>query len=129
MEFVRLSTVGNSFEANFLKEDLESEGISCILTNENVTTLIPHMNGILGSGIQILVAATDLEKANEILKQRVTAIVKCPNCQSTSINFGLGTKHRFKRIVSIVISALTAMPFNNINNIYYCNDCRTEFKK
>ena len=131
MEFVRLSTVDNSFEANFLKEDLESEGIPCILTNENVTTLIPHMNGILGSGIQILVAANDFQKATEILTRRVTtgSVAKCPNCQSTNINFGLGTKLRLRRIISIVISAVTAMPFNNINNIYYCYDCRTEFKK
>lgn len=128
MQFVRLTTVENSFEANFLKEDLESEGIVCILTNENVTTLIPHMNGILGSGIQVLVAETDLAKANEILAKRATGIVKCPNCESTNIHFGLGTKNRFKRIVSIFISTVTAMPFNNINNVYYCNDCGTEFK-
>ncbi len=55
MRFINLCTVDNSYEANFIKEDLEDNGIPCILTNENITTLMPHMNGILGSGVQVLV--------------------------------------------------------------------------
>jgi hypothetical protein len=70
MRFINLCTVDNSYEANFIKEDLALGGIACIVTNENFTSLMPHMNGILGSGIQILVDKDNLETARQIIEKR-----------------------------------------------------------
>src|SRR5688572_24240185 len=70
VRFVRLTTIDNSYEANFLKEDLDQAGIPCFLTNENITNLIPSTFGLLGSGIQVMVAEEELGKAKEVLALR-----------------------------------------------------------
>jgi hypothetical protein len=67
MKVVRLTLSDTSFEANLIKGRLESEGVPCFLANENITTLLPHFNRMLGGGVQIMVFERDLEKASEIL--------------------------------------------------------------
>lgn len=64
---VRLLTCNTAFEANLIKGRLENEGIEGFLINENITTLMPHLNPISGSGVQLMVFQKDLEKAREIL--------------------------------------------------------------
>ena len=99
MKYINLYTVDNSYEANFIKENLADEGIECMLTNENFTNLMPYLNGMLGSGIQILVDKDDYDRAKQILDNKNSAEIKvCPNCDSTNIKYGLGTKHRLKKI-------------------------------
>ncbi|WP_083631338.1 putative signal transducing protein [Labilibacter marinus] len=51
----RLITCDNAFEANLIKGRLESEDIPCILTNENISNLLPSYNHLMGSGVQVLV--------------------------------------------------------------------------
>ena len=130
MKYINLCTVDNSYEANFIKDNLADEGIECMLTNENFTTLMPHMNGMLGSGIQILVDNDDFDRARQMLdKRNNTDIQVCPNCSSTNIKYGLGTKHRFKKLFAIIIALVIASPVRHIRQTYYCRDCKTEFGK
>ena len=70
MKFIKLATADNSYEANFIKDDLADEGIECMLTNENFTALMPLSNSMFGSGIQILVDRVDYDRAKEILDRR-----------------------------------------------------------
>jgi hypothetical protein len=70
MDYVKLCTVDNSYEANFIKEDLAEEGIPCMINHENITQLLPSVSFIPGSGIQILVATDDLQRAKEVLNRR-----------------------------------------------------------
>ncbi|PLX25425.1 MAG: hypothetical protein C0599_00570 [Salinivirgaceae bacterium] len=63
MKTVRLVTCNTVQDAYEVKNRLEREEIQCILTNENITNILPHFNYMLGSGIQILVDEKDLEKA------------------------------------------------------------------
>lgn len=129
MAIVRLITCNNSVEANMLKSLLENEGIECFLTNENFTTLMPGYNGMLGSGIQVMIDERDNEKALEILSQQGTEeLIKCPNCSSEKVVFGLGEK-KFKKIIVVILSTLFFIPFNNIRNTYYCKNCKTEFQR
>lgn len=130
MKYINLHTADNSYEANFIKESLADEGIECMLTNENFTTLMPHLNGMLGSGIQILVDTADYDRAKEILDKRNNADIQvCPNCNSKNIKYGLGTKHRFKKLFAIMIALVIASPVRHIGQTYYCRDCKTEFGK
>jgi hypothetical protein len=130
MRFLNLCTVDNSYEANFVKEDLADHGIACIVTNENFTNLMPHMNGILGSGIQILVDTDDLERAKEILdKRRLKDIETCPECGSKNIKYGLGTTHKGSKLFALILSLLITSPTRHIRQTYYCNDCKSEFGK
>ena len=130
MRFINLCTVDNSYEANFIREDLAEEGIECIITNENFTNLMPHMNGILGSGIQILVDKDDIEIAKQVIDKGIKKEIKtCPYCESMNIEYGLGTTHRLKRLIAIFISIVTASLTRHIKPTYYCKDCKTEFGK
>ena len=130
MRYINLYTVDNSYEANFIKDNLADEGIECMLTNENFTTLMPHLNGMLGSGIQILVDKDDYDRAKQILDKRNNRELQvCPNCNSTNIKYGLGTKHRLKKLLALGIALVIASPVRHIGQTYYCRDCKTEFGK
>lgn len=128
MSIISLTTCSNIIEANMTKNILENEGIECFLTNENFTTLMPHYNNMLGSGIQIMIDEKDFEKA-QLLLDSGSALkeVKCPNCNSDNVSFGLGM-NRLKKITVVLCSLLFFIPFNNIRNTYYCNNCKSDFK-
>jgi hypothetical protein len=128
MKTVILTTCNSVFEANLIKGMLDNNEIECFLTNENFSSLMPQYNGVMGSGINIVVDESDLEKAQRLISAQDTkAKIECPNCQSSNITFGLGT-NKIKKILMIVMSVLFWIPFGNIRNIYYCQDCKTEFK-
>jgi hypothetical protein len=128
MRFINLCTVDNSYDANFIKEDLAEQGIACIITNENFTNLMPHMNGILGSGIQILVDKDDHMTAREILEKRTKKdIVTCPECGSKNIKYGLGTTRKTSKVFALILSLIIGSPTRHIRQTYYCNDCKSEF--
>lgn len=128
MRFVTVRTVDNSYQAHFIKNMLEDEGIDCIVTNENFTTLMPYLNGILGSGIQILVDKNDVEKAIQVIESKVSKNVQvCPFCNSKNIRYGLGTKHKLKKIIAIIISLVVGSTFRHIQQTYFCSECKLEF--
>lgn len=53
-------------DAHMLKGQLEEAGIRCWLKDENSITISPFLNNALG-GIKLMVAASDLETAKELL--------------------------------------------------------------
>ncbi len=129
MKTVRLMTCENVPEAAIIKGRLENEGISCFITNENFTTMMPHFNGILGAGVQIIINESNFEEATKILKlnEPVKNQIICPYCHASNIRFGLGKK-RIGKIILILLSILIVIPFKNLNNNYYCLDCKSDFK-
>jgi len=128
MNTIVLTTCNNSFEANLIKGKLENNGISCFLANENISNLMPYFNGMMGAGVQIIIEDSDLEKAQElILPILKESEIVCPNCNSSKVVFGLGT-NKLKKIFVVLISLFTGIPFGNIRNAYYCQNCKTEFK-
>ena len=128
MPIICLKTCNDIFEANLIKTRLIDSGIDCFLTNENFTSLYPGLNGIMGAGVQIMIDDKDAEKANKILGQNNDKLIKCPNCNSENVVFGLGNK-KFGKITWILLSILIMVPFNNLKLTYYCRDCKTEFKR
>ncbi len=129
MATIRLTTCDNAVEANMIKNLLTNEGITCFLTNENFTSLMPNYTGMMGAGIQIMIDEKDAEKASGFLASRTgEAELTCPNCNSTNVTFGLGL-NQFKKIFFILLSALTFTPLSNLKNTFYCRDCKTEFKR
>lgn len=128
MKYITLCTVDNSYEANFIKDNLADEGIVCIVTNEHFTTLMPHLNGMLGAGIQILVDIDDYERARQVVDKRTASDKSiCPNCHSNRVGYGLGTRRRSMKIAALVIAVITGSPIQHIRRTYYCRDCRAEF--
>lgn len=129
MSILRLTTCNNIIEANMVKHTLENEEIECFLTNNNFTTLMPGYNGMLGAGIQIMIEEKDFEKATKLLNiEEKTEILKCPNCNSVDISFGLG-ENKLRKIFFAFLSAFLGTPMGNIRNTYYCKTCKQDFKK
>ncbi len=127
MSIIRLTTCYNIFEANMLKELLANDNIECFLTNENFTSLMPGLNGILGTGIQIMIDEKNYDKAINLIQNKETEIIRCPHCQSTNISIRLG-KNKIKKIALAILSALIMTPLGNLDSTYQCKDCKTEFK-
>jgi hypothetical protein len=129
MKTIRLTTCENTSEAYLLKGLLLNEGIDCFLTNENTTTLLPHLNNMLGSGIQIIVKEEDFHRAFEIIKDSSFGSkneLTCPNCNSKDIQLGLG-KNKGLIILNIFFSLLAFIPFGNMKPKYHCKQCETDF--
>lgn len=128
MQYISLCAVDNHLEANLIEEDLAEAGIKCIVTNENFTTMMPHLTHLPGCGIQILVHNLDLEIASDIVAKRSKRqIESCPICESRNISYGVGTKHRGKRLTGLFLSIFTAVLAPHIRPVYYCLDCKAEF--
>lgn len=129
MKTVVLTTCNNAVEANLIKGMLENNGIECFLTNENFSNLMPFYNGIMGSGVQVVIDENDLVRAKELLAyQSKPDEIVCPECGSHNIEFSLGS-NKLKKLLAIILSLFCWAPFGNIRNTYYCNDCNTEFKR
>jgi transposase-like protein len=84
------------------------------------------MNGIMGSGIQVMVDEKDVDKASELLGQNNTTELKCPVCNSVNLGYGLGKK-KIGKILFVFLSLLSFIPFNNSKPTWYCKDCKREF--
>jgi len=124
-------TFYNNIEANIIKGRLESEGISCFLTNEIFSTLMPHLNYLTGGGTHLFVMRFDYEKTGSILdaidnQHRIEGVIVCPECGSDSIKIGLG-KSKLKIWIIILLSSLFAMQFSNIKTSYICRNCDHQF--
>lgn len=123
---IRLTTVSNSIEASLIQHHLQLADIKSFTTNDNTSTLLPHFNGMLGHGIQIMVFEEDYGKAQELLTPDKTE-PRCPICGSSNIGFGIRGKNRSGDRVMIFLSALVGLPMGNIRNKLYCKDCRKDF--
>lgn len=115
-------------EAHIIKGRLLNEEIDCFLTNENFTNLMPLYNNMLGSGIQIIVNEKDIEKAIDLIKDKIepnNSKLVCQDCGSENIGLGLGKRKVFK-VFNIIIALLSFFPIGNLKPRYYCRDCKTE---
>lgn len=130
MRYVNLTTAEDSYQAHFLRKALEDEGIKCIVTNEHMSNLFP-LAGPLGNDIQIQVVEPDFEVARNILNKLKanTDTIRCPNCDSLHVKYGLGITNRLKRIVFLVMATVFWVPIAKVLFVYYCLDCKTEFRK
>jgi hypothetical protein len=84
-------------EALLAKGSLESAGIECFLTDDNMIRMDWFMSNLLG-GIKLAVNQEDLEAATAILDEPVPETLdvdgvgeyqqpRCPKCQSLDVNF------------------------------------------
>ena len=121
MKPVVLTTCVSNLEADLIKLNLSKEGVGCILINEHFTRLLPMYSGILGSGIKVMVAEPDLDKARNIVglnKQQM----RCPECGSTDFRL----KNRIW--VWALFSAIFGMLMGNLLHDFTCNECNGHFK-
>lgn len=121
-----ITTCNNVIEASMIKDLLENEGIQSFYTNEHFTTLMPHMNNIIGGGIQVMVEEEEYERALEIVGKSTDCSICCPICGSVDLVFTLG-KSKAKKMIAIFLSLFVFVPFGNIKASYRCKQCGTTF--
>lgn len=130
MRTVRLITCDNVTEAHLIKGFLANEGINSFVSNENFSSLMPHYNNMLGSGVQIYVMESDYDKSRKLIRdiwQPDNEKIVCPNCGSKKIKLGIGNS-KIKKIINIVLALISFFPLGNIKARYYCKDCKEDFQ-
>ena len=112
MKTVKLMTCNDAAQAHIIQGALENEGISSLLHNENMSTLLRgYINNI--AGVDILVDEADYEAAVRLLEQNQMIpeqLKYCPFCGSSDIKFVLKKEHRVRAIMSAIASLLAATP-------------------
>ena len=131
MKTVTLITCDTSFQASLIQGRLLNEGaIESFLTNQNSTNLLPHLNNIMGSGVQVLVDENNLERARKIIADELTPDnqnIICPYCGSEHVTLGLG-KHKKGKFLQILLSIFFVIPLGYLKPKYYCQDCKQEIR-
>ena len=126
MKTVKLMTCNDAAQAHIIQGALENEGISSLLHNENMSTLLRgYINNI--AGVDILVDEADYEAAVRLLEQN--QMKYCPFCGSSDIKFVLKKEHRVRAIMSAIASLLAATPPGNNHWEYVCHACGGKFEK
>lgn len=131
MKTVKLITCDDSFQAHIIQGALENEGITSILHNENMSTVMRGYSSDI-TGVDILVYEDDYSKAVGLLEQNQMIpeqLKYCPSCGSTDIEFVLKKKRRVRAIVAAVVSALTVTPPGTDHWEYVCCKCGGHFEK
>jgi hypothetical protein len=130
--------------ANIVKGLLDSHGIECFLSDENMVTLNAMYSSAVG-GVKLHVFEKDIDRILAILEsENVTpdnlseneqeeCKMICPKCNSTNVAFGGSTKRKFGLSTALIFSIITSFilmvyPFK-MRKVYHCFDCGYEFKR
>ena len=126
-------TFRNPIKANIIKTRLESNGISCYLTDENIISINPLFDNSMG-GIKLNIFEKDIIKAqnipsedNELETDMVEGDIKCPKCFSNNVVFSSSSKKKFSFFTVIISLLFLVYPFRT-RKVYYCFNCGNEFK-
>jgi hypothetical protein len=138
-KIVVYETFADPIKANIVKGLLESYGIECFLTDENIVTL-NALYSIAVGGVKLNIFEKDIDKVSSILQsENMPSEVKnlgdeeksklvCPNCHSQNVSYGGSVKRKFN-FWHVFISFLLMMYPIAMRKTFHCFDCEHEFKK
>ncbi|MDQ2834913.1 MAG: DUF2007 domain-containing protein [Acidobacteriota bacterium] len=121
-------------EALVARGAVESAGIFCFLTDENLVRLDWQISNSIG-GIRLQVAANDVEAAEAILAQPAPDSIamrdqpdfrqpRCPRCTSTDIAW-----ERQGRKVALAALYLFSLPVPRGSEPWHCNSCDLKWQQ
>jgi hypothetical protein len=129
MKIMAVKSFVDSFQANLAKAKLESEGIECFLTNDNISTISPGYMSRFDLTIDLMVSEYDYEKAVTLLTDPpihgATQNV-CPVCRSSNIKRNYG-KNKIRIWIAFILSFISFVPFIQLKYNLICKDCKCEF--
>lgn len=119
-------------EALLAKGSLESSGIQCFLSEENIVRMDWFISNLVG-GVKLLVNQEDAEAATAILDEPTPELLdvegvgeyqqpRCPECQSFDVNF-----EQLNRKVAYT-SAWLGMPIPLHAKAWTCESCRHKWQ-
>lgn len=126
-------------KANIVKGLLDSYGIECFLSDENIVTLNALFSNAVG-GVKLNIFEKDTDRISAILQsENIPAEtepfseegknkVNCPNCLSANVSYGGSVKRKFGYRDIFLSFLLMIYPFT-MRKAYHCFDCGHEFKK
>ena len=122
---------GSLFEAQVVRQRLESERIQAFVLNENSNDYVPFAGAIPSLAVQIVVADDDYERARDLLAEETASErpIVCPECGSQDVRSEVG-ETRLKRFGAYLLAGLGALgngSAGNIRRYFRCNRCGTPF--
>jgi hypothetical protein len=134
MKLIILKTFDNTIDAHLLCSKLENEGIKTFIFDENIVSLNPLFNNLIG-GIKVKIAEQDLDQATKILSEMEASsltgedntVITCPKCNSQMISTGVKTMKGLTGILAFLL-ALFFMVLPFYSTVKKCKDCGFEFK-
>lgn len=123
--FVTVATFSHSIEAHVAKIKLETEGVFCLLADENTVNANWLYSNLLG-GVKLRVRPADFASARKILElpsEPEYESERCPKCKSKGI-----FEQRHKRKAAFVSWLLLGFPLP-YGRRKVCGACAHEWKR
>lgn len=129
-------------QAYIIRGLLESYGINCFLSDENMVTLNAMYSSAVG-GVKLNVFEKDVYRISSILdsenkiqesaQEIETNNVRCPICYSSNVAFGGSVNQKFGLSIALLFSLITSFlmmiyPFK-MRKVHHCFECGHEFRK
>lgn len=136
LALLTLKTFDSSVDAHLLKTKLSNEGIVSFLFDENIMTLNPLYNIMVG-GIKLKVLEDDFERATKIVDEIETSphldenggTLVCPVCGSDKLFQGFKSMKGFAGALSATLAVLLTVFPVYFSSAYRCKNCGNEFSK
>ena len=138
-KIVVYETFADPINANIVKGLLNSFGIECFLSDENMVTLNLMYSQAVG-GVKLNVFEKDVQQINaifqsqniqddpEIASPKAGDKVFCPECNSENVSYGGSVNRKFGYWHLFISLLLMIYPFS-MRKAYHCFNCNHEFKK
>jgi DNA-directed RNA polymerase subunit RPC12/RpoP len=137
-------TFTDPIEANIVKGLLDSYGIECFLSDENMVTLNAMYSSAVG-GVKLTVFEKDTDRISAILQsenatpettpesEKEESGITCPKCHSANVSYGDSVNKKFGFWNVLTMSLITVFLFLSYpfsaRKAYHCFNCNHEFKK
>ncbi|HEX5130944.1 MAG TPA: DUF2007 domain-containing protein [Candidatus Krumholzibacteria bacterium] len=134
-DWVTVASYSQPIEAHLARTKLESEGIPCVMGDENLVRVDWLLSNAVG-GVKIMVPAWDVEQAREILRPQPRLVVVaeegepadgeliCPRCRSYDVYY-----QRFSQRVAGLFILLFGFLIPWRDRRWTCKQCGYEWKE
>ena len=125
--------------ANIIKGLIESYGIECFLSDENIVNINALYSYAVG-GVKLNVFEKDIDWITSILQSENIPFepenygdeekskLVCPFCKSQNVSYGGSVKRKFGYADILISFTATVYPIT-MRKTFHCFDCDCEFKK
>jgi hypothetical protein len=133
MKWIAVASFSQPVEAHLARTKLESEGIPCVVGDENLVRVDWLLSNAVG-GVKLMVPAGELERAREALRPRPRLVVVsndppegemiCPRCHSDDVYYS-----RFNRRIAGFFILLLGFLIPWRDRRWACTQCGYEWKE